>query len=85
MSEPTDRDDPAGQDEPAAPGDAPALRPQTTAIRAGRGGSGTSLAPVLWPTTTFVAPTVEDAHRWATTTRAERFYTRYGNPTINAF
>ena len=65
--------------------DAPALQPQTTAIRAGRGASATSLAPVLWPTTTFVAPTVEDAHRMATTTRAERFYSRYGNPTINAF
>jgi cystathionine beta-lyase/cystathionine gamma-synthase len=63
----------------------PALHPQTRAIRAGRAGSGTSLAPVLWATSAFVSPTAADARRMATSVGAERFYTRYGNPTVRDF
>ncbi len=63
----------------------PALHAQTRAIRAGRQGDATSLAPVLWPTSTFVTPTVDDARRMATTVGADRFYTRYGNPTVAGF
>jgi len=61
------------------------LHPHTRAIRSGRGGSGTSLAPVLWATSTFITPTVDDSRRMATSVGAERFYSRYGNPTINGF
>ncbi len=61
------------------------LRPETTAIRAGREGSGTSLAPVVWATSAFSTPTVEDSRRMATEVGAERFYTRYGNPTVSDF
>jgi cystathionine beta-lyase/cystathionine gamma-synthase len=58
---------------------------QTRAIRAGRADNGTALAPILWATTTFVTPTVEDGRRMATETGAHRFYSRYGNPTVRAF
>ena len=61
------------------------LHAQTRAIRAGRQGSGESLAPVLWATSTFVTPTVADARRMATSVGAERFYSRYGNPTVADF
>lgn len=61
------------------------LQPETVAIRAGRGGDGTSLAPVLWPTSTFAAPTVDDARKMATSVGADRFYSRYGNPTTKGF
>lgn len=64
--------------------DAP-LHAQTRAIRSGRRGDGTSLAPVLWPTSTFVTPTVDEARRMATSVGADRFYTRYGNPTVGGF
>lgn len=73
-------------DPPAAPvAVAGELHRQTRAIRSGRRGDGTSLAPVLWPTSTFVTPTIDDARRMATTVGADRFYTRYGNPTVAGF
>ena len=37
------------------------LRIATRAVRSGRGGDGTSLAPVLYPTSTFVAESVGSA------------------------
>ena len=61
------------------------MHPDTQAIRTGRRGDGTSLAPVLWPTSTFVAPTVDEARKLATTVGADRFYSRYGNPTVAGF
>jgi cystathionine beta-lyase/cystathionine gamma-synthase len=61
------------------------LEPQTRAIRAGRSASGSSLSPVLWPSTAFVTPSVADAHRMATSARATEFYGRYGNPTVADF
>ena len=63
----------------------PSLHPDTLAIRSGRRADGTSLAPVLYATSTFTAPTVDDARRMATSNRADRFYSRYGNPTVGAF
>lgn len=67
---------------PAAP---EPLHPETVAIRAGRVGDATSLAPVLWGTSTFASPTVDDARRMATSVGADRFYSRYGNPTVRGF
>jgi cystathionine beta-lyase/cystathionine gamma-synthase len=61
------------------------LDPQTVAIRAGRECSGSALAPVIWASSTFVAGSVEDGRRFATSTSATEFYSRYGNPTVNAF
>ncbi|MGI8709384.1 MAG: trans-sulfuration enzyme family protein [Acidimicrobiales bacterium] len=62
-----------------------AARPETTVVRAGRAGDATSLAPVLWATSTFVAPSVDDARRMASSVGADRFYSRYGNPSVTAF
>ena len=61
------------------------LHPETRAIRAGRADNDTALAPILWATTTFVTPTVAEGRRMATITGANRFYTRYGNPTVRGF
>lgn len=63
----------------------PNLHPDTVAVRTGRRADGTSLAPVLYATSTFTTPTVDDARRMATSNRSDRFYTRYGNPTVGAF
>lgn len=61
------------------------LHPETRAIRAGRADNDTALAPILWATTTFVTPTVAEGRRMATEAGANRFYTRYGNPTVRGF
>lgn len=61
------------------------LHAETRAIRAGRADNDTALAPILWATTTFVTPTVEEGRRMATGVGATRFYSRYGNPTVNGF
>lgn len=68
-------------DEPTTP----PLHLDTVAIRSGRDHNDTALAPILWATTTFVTPTVADGRRLATSTGESRFYSRYGNPTVNAF
>jgi cystathionine beta-lyase/cystathionine gamma-synthase len=59
--------------------------PETTAITAGRGYGGKSLAPPLWASTTFELESVMDGARQATRPKGETFYSRYGNPTVNAF
>jgi len=61
------------------------LHLETRAIRGGRDDNDTALAPILWATTTFVTPTVEEGRRLATSTGESRFYSRYGNPTVCAF
>ncbi|MEZ5141188.1 MAG: aminotransferase class I/II-fold pyridoxal phosphate-dependent enzyme [Acidimicrobiales bacterium] len=61
------------------------MRPETRAIRAGRADNDTALAPILWATTTFVTPTVDEGRRMATSAGANRFYSRYGNPTVQGF
>jgi cystathionine beta-lyase/cystathionine gamma-synthase len=63
----------------------PPAHPATRAITAGRAASGTSLAPVLWSTTTWESEGLADAHRRATGTRAGEFYSRYANPTVRSF
>jgi cystathionine beta-lyase/cystathionine gamma-synthase len=74
-------------DEPeqAIPQQGQPVQPETLAIRAGRSANGSSLAPVLWATSTFVTPTVDEGRKMATSVGAAQFYTRYGNPTVNAF
>jgi cystathionine beta-lyase/cystathionine gamma-synthase len=61
------------------------LHAETRAIRAGRADNDTALAPLLWATTTFVTPTVADGRRMATMAGPNRFYSRYGNPTVCGF
>ena len=71
--------------EPTDPTEPQALHAQTRAIRAGRVGDDRSLAPVLWATSTFSAATVDEARAMATTVGPDRFYGRYGNPTVSGF
>ena len=66
-------------------GDPGPVHPETVAIRAGRADNGTALAPILWSSTTFVTPTVDEGRRMATEVGATHFYGRYGNPTVRAF
>ncbi|MCB1256450.1 MAG: aminotransferase class I/II-fold pyridoxal phosphate-dependent enzyme [Microthrixaceae bacterium] len=61
------------------------LKPETVAIHAGRSADGTSLAPVLWATSTFRTESVAEGRRLATSATASTFYSRNGNPTVNAF
>ena len=63
----------------------PDHQPETTAITAGRNYGGKSLAPPLWATTAFEFDSVADGQRLATRPKADNFYSRYGNPTVNAF
>ncbi len=60
-------------------------QPETIAIRAGRAENGGALAPILWATTTFVTPSVDEGRRMATMVGASQFYSRYGNPSVCAF
>ena len=63
----------------------PDLHPETLAIIGGRAVGETSLAPVIYPTSAFEAETVDEARRAATTPGSDRFYSRYGNPSVTAF
>lgn len=70
---------------PRDPSDDPSLHLDSLAITAGRADNATALAPVLWATSTFETPSLAEARRMSTIPRAERFYTRYSNPTVKAF
>ncbi|MAG04548.1 MAG: Cys/Met metabolism PLP-dependent enzyme [Acidimicrobiaceae bacterium] len=59
--------------------------PETMAIMAGRESNQGALAPILWTTTAFAYDSVAQGQSLATGVAPERFYSRYGNPTINAF
>ncbi len=58
------------------------LHQQTRAIRAGRAHNDTSLAPVLWPSTTYVVPSVEESLKMAVGVQPPKFYSRNGSPTV---
>ncbi|MGH9117252.1 MAG: trans-sulfuration enzyme family protein [Acidimicrobiales bacterium] len=60
-------------------------RPETTAIRAGRQHSQSSLASVLWPSTTYFYPSVDEQLALATTAHPAMFYARNGSPTVVQF
>ncbi|MGI8939700.1 MAG: trans-sulfuration enzyme family protein [Iamia sp.] len=61
------------------------LHPDTVAVRSGREGSKPALAPVVWASSTFVSESVDEAQAAATTVGNDRFYSRYGNPTVSDF
>ena len=44
-----------------------------------------SLTPPMWPTAGFSFPSAEQAARRAAKPRVDDFYTRFGNPTVQAF
>ncbi|NDH47126.1 MAG: PLP-dependent transferase [Acidimicrobiia bacterium] len=62
-----------------------ALQPETVTVRAGRPEGQASMAPVLWASTTYDMGTLEEGRQMAHSTRAKKFYSRHGNPTVNAF
>ncbi len=74
----------AGRPRPRPDGPGP-LHPDTQLIRGGRDRNDPSLAPTLYPTSTFLTPSLEDGRRMATDPGESHFYTRNGNPTVRAF
>ncbi|MDA3017097.1 MAG: PLP-dependent aspartate aminotransferase family protein [Actinomycetota bacterium] len=58
--------------------------PATTAITAGRDDSG-ALAPSLAPATTWSSSGLEESHRQANAIHETKNYSRYANPTVEAF
>lgn len=62
----------------------PEQHPETTAITAGRDGSG-SLAPALWPSTTWQTTGLDDTKQAATAVHETGNYARYANPTVREF
>ena len=81
---PDDADRRPGGPPPAAPlDDGWAL--DTRAIRAGRSWSGDSLAPVLFPSTTYEVASVEDHRRMAGVPRTGTYYSRFGSPSVQEF
>jgi len=75
----------SGDTAPVDPGGTPGWRLETRAIRAGRTFGGPSLAPVLFPSTTYEVPAVEDHLEMASTPRATHYYSRFGSPTARDF
>ncbi|MET0144143.1 MAG: aminotransferase class I/II-fold pyridoxal phosphate-dependent enzyme, partial [Ilumatobacteraceae bacterium] len=63
----------------------PQLHTDSLAITAGRSANGTSLAAPIWASTVWEQDTLDDARRRSTGARASGFYSRYANPTVNAF
>jgi len=61
------------------------LQPETLTIRAGRPEGQASMAPILWASTTYDMGSLEEGREMAHSTRAKKFYSRHGNPTVNAF
>ncbi len=58
--------------------------PDTTAITAGRDDSG-SLAPALWPSTTWQSKGLDESRDAAIAVHETGNYARYANPTVRAF
>jgi cystathionine beta-lyase/cystathionine gamma-synthase len=63
----------------------PDVQPQTTAVTGGRADNGDALAPVIWATSAFEAPDADAAASRAGMARVTDFYTRFNNPTVEAF
>lgn len=57
-------------------------RLETRAIRGGRTWSDPSLAPVLFPSTTYVVERTEEHAAMVGETRPTHFYSRFGSPTV---
>jgi cystathionine beta-lyase/cystathionine gamma-synthase len=58
---------------------------ETRAVTAGRRHGGPSLAPVLFPSTAYEVPAIDDHLAMATTARPIHFYSRFGSPTARDF
>jgi len=60
-------------------------RLETRAVRAGRAFSRDSLAPVLFPATTYEVAEVADHQRMAGSPRTSHYYSRFGSPSVQEF
>lgn len=60
-------------------------RSETRAIRAGRSNNDSSLAPVLWPSTTYFNRSVDENLALARAAHPSKFYSRNGSPTVMDF
>ena len=60
-------------------------RSETRAIRAGRSYNDSSLAPVLWPSTTYFNRSVDENLALAQSPHPSKFYSRNGSPTVLEF
>ncbi|MEO7428585.1 MAG: aminotransferase class I/II-fold pyridoxal phosphate-dependent enzyme [Acidimicrobiales bacterium] len=58
---------------------------ETTAITAGRDASRDSLAPVLFPSTTYTVDAVAEQAAMVSTARPQKLYSRFGSPTVREF
>src|SRR5262245_23364502 len=58
------------------------LHSETTAIRTGRTYNDASLAPVLWPSTTYFNQSVDEQFAMARAAHPGKFYSRNGSPTV---
>jgi cystathionine beta-lyase/cystathionine gamma-synthase len=63
----------------------PEWRSETRAIRAGRTYNEGSLAPVLWPSTTYFNQSVEHQYALALSAHPAKFYSRNGSPSVLEF
>lgn len=72
-------------DATAGPPATPDMASDTAAVLAGRGRNGTALAPTIVTSSTFVLPSVASGREMATSSTADTFYSRNGNPTVNDF
>ncbi|MFZ6003732.1 MAG: trans-sulfuration enzyme family protein [Actinomycetota bacterium] len=63
----------------------PTHRLETTAVTAGRGASRDSLAPVLFPSTTYTVETVAEQEAMVARARPDKLYSRFGSPTVREF
>ena len=63
----------------------PEWRSETRAVRAGRAYDEGSLAPVLWPSTTYFNQSVEQQHTLALSAHPAKFYSRNGSPSVLEF
>jgi len=63
----------------------PSWHIETRAIRSGRAWSGASLAPVLFPSTTYEVDHVDEHAAMAGQPRPTHYYSRFGSPTVRDF
>jgi len=63
----------------------PGPRIETTAVTAGRHASGDSLAPVLFPSTTYVVDEVAEHASMVGAARPSKLYSRFGSPSVREF
>lgn len=63
----------------------PEPRIETTAVTAGRSAGGDSLAPVLFPSTTYEVASVAEHAAMVGSPRTTKLYSRFGSPTVHDF